>query len=210
MKPPQHWLQKHDFIGGPYDRTERFVPIIAEIQEDAHASGFWSGVIVSAVALALAGLVLLCGCTLYPVVHGIPNFAVVEPGTNGAAGMYRGGEPTPEGWQVLRAMDVTNIVQLDYGHSAPPWAHVMRHPIGLWDQYLGNPGPKLEAAYADLEANPQQVFWHCARGKNRSGALGILWRVRHDHWTKADAIWEANGYGWKSTGWALKRYVRDN
>ena len=210
MKPPKYWLHKHDFMGGEYDRQERFIPIIAEIQDDAHMSGFLTGFFVFSIAALLAGLVLLCGCTSYPVTHGIPNFAVVEPGTNGVAGMYRGGEPTAAGWEVLRAMDVTNIVQLDYGHSAPTWAHVMRHPIGLWDQYLGNPGPKLEAAYADLEANPQQVFWHCARGKNRSGALGILWRVRHDHWTKADAIWEANGYGWKSTGWALKRYVRDN
>lgn len=103
-------------------------------------------------AQACIAIILLCGCASYPVTHGIPNWAVVEPGTNGVAGMYRGGEPEAEGWALLQAMDVTNIVQLDGGQSSPAWTHVYRHPIGLWKQYLGNPGPDLEAAYADLEA----------------------------------------------------------
>lgn len=123
--------------------------------------------------------------------------------------MYRGGEPTPEGWEFLRAMDATNIVQLDGGHSAPSWAHVMRHPIGWWGQYLGNPGPQLEAAYQDLEAHPEQTFWHCKFGANRSGALGYLWRRRHDHWAREAALAEYNSHGGKSSGWALQKYIKD-
>lgn len=161
------------------------------------------------IAVLAFGFALLCGCASYPVTHGVPNFGIVEPGTNGMAGMYRGGDPVD--WSVLKAMGVTNVVQLDFGNChEPPGFNVMRFPISLWKQYLGHPGTVLEAAYAAMEAHPQAEFTHCRVGANRTGAEIYLWRRRHDHWTRDAALAEYYAHGGKTSGWALARYVRNN
>ena len=35
MNTPGQWLAIYDFLGGDYDRKERFIPIIQAIQDDA-------------------------------------------------------------------------------------------------------------------------------------------------------------------------------
>ena len=44
--------------------------------------------------------------------HGIPNFAQVEPG------VWRGGQPTPEGWKYLKSLGVTRDIKLNTEQEA--------------------------------------------------------------------------------------------
>src|SRR5262245_28831948 len=54
---------------------------------------------------------LLCGCATQPTQHGIPNFGKVD----GVEALYRGGQPTLEGWRYLKSVGVTNIIKLNSG-----------------------------------------------------------------------------------------------
>lgn len=57
--------------------------------------------------LPLLTVLLLTGCAEKSP-HGIPNFATVD------AGLYRGGEPTAQGWKYLQSLGVRNAFRLDY------------------------------------------------------------------------------------------------
>jgi tyrosine-protein phosphatase SIW14 len=145
----------------------------------------------------------------------IPNFAQVAPG------IYRGGQPSAAGWRHLRALGATNIIKLNTGHEHAPADFIIHpFPITTIQQLVGPVSPQLEAAYARLSSvqgsrfdgsrfnsSTAPLFIHCSKGSNRTGTLIILYRLRHDHWPKPDAIREANQYGWANSLPALKRFI---
>lgn len=151
-------------------------------------------------------LLLICGCATYPVTHGIPNFATVDPG------IVRGGQPTAEGFMWLRANGYTNIIKLNPESEGTDAAAkslgmtVYYIPIDSLQQVFGPVHVQLYTALAHVK---EGTFWHCSRGSNRSGTLGILYRIRVDHWTKAQAITEADLLGWGTSLPALKDFVED-
>ena len=56
-------------------------------------------------------VLLVCGCSTVvgpPVIYDVPNLSVVD-GT-----IYRGGQPTAEGWEVIRKLGVKTVIKLDY------------------------------------------------------------------------------------------------
>jgi hypothetical protein len=57
-------------------------------------------------------LLLLTGC-VQKMTHGIPNFAKVE------SNVWRGGEPSAEGWAFLQSLGVGKTLRLDYTNEIP-------------------------------------------------------------------------------------------
>ena len=91
--------------------------------------------------LAFIALVCLgCSCsTVNTVSHGIPNLAQVEPG------IWRGGQPTAEGWKWLASQGVVLDIKLnpdDEGSDAAAvqcGMMVMPAPITTTEQTVGKP-----------------------------------------------------------------------
>lgn len=145
------------------------------------------------VRLTVILALLLAGCA-YPAPHGVPNLARVEPG------VWRGGQPTAQGWAYLRSVGVKWDVKLNTereGSDAGAAANgiqVMRLPITFTQQTLGAPDrATLSAAVSAIGSDG--TFIHCSHGQDRTGLVVGLYRVRREHWTKAAAWAEMSAHG---------------
>ena len=49
----------------------------------------------------------LSGCATHQMSHGVPNLSQVEPG------VWRGGQPSPEGWQYLKSIGIKRDLKLN-------------------------------------------------------------------------------------------------
>jgi len=136
-------------------------------------------------AVALLAWVALgiCGCATSGR-QAVPNLAIVAPG------IYRGGQPTAEGWQAIMALGVTNVVKLNAeseGSDAEAerlGAVVHRLPISGWEQMCaGVPQSRLEAA---CELLTPGTYVHCLHGQDRTGLVVASYRVRSG-WSHREA-----------------------
>lgn len=138
--------------------------------------------------------VLLAGCSPTIYTHGVPNFAVVEPG------VYRGGEPTAAGWQYLRSIGVRAVVQLDYDEERPSGVDVpggldlvrVSMPPNDGDDLLRGPTREtLLAAYEAIARHARGIYVHCLHGQDRTGLVIAVFRRLGIGWTKQRAFAEA-------------------
>lgn len=146
---------------------------------------------------------LISGCATAPITHGIPNFAVVEPG------IYRGGQPTAEGWNWLRAHGVKFDIKLNSGSdgfttNSGIYSVITEYdfPITLWQQLVS--GPKwvtvtgacdaLERGDIFEQGTTNSIFIHCTHGQDRTGLVIAVYRL-HEGWPKSVAENEMLGYG---------------
>ena len=120
-------------------------------------------------------LLLATSCaTVAP--HGVPNLDLVGPG------LYRGGEPTADGWIWLHNHGVRTVVQLDYDNErpkgvVPPDDTVVLHysmpPSDADDVFRGPEVAELQVAASALH---EGVFVHCLHGQDRTGAVVATYR----------------------------------
>ena len=133
-----------------------------------------------AVALLAWVALGLCGCATRSG-QAVPNLAIVAPG------IYRGGQPTAEGWQTLVALGVTNVVKLNTGNDADAerlGLVVHRFPISGWEQMCaGVPQDRLDAACDLLTPG---TYVHCLHGQDRTGLVVASYRVRSG-WSHKEA-----------------------
>lgn len=131
------------------------------------------------------GLTGLCSCaTRAP--HGLPNFSTVEPG------IYRGGQPTVEGWKYLKSIGVKTVIKLNQGTD--DWAmtngmRIISRPISFWEQTFGQPDRSaLDTAISSISG--EGTYIHCAHGWDRTGLMVGEFRVRKEKWPKEKAYAE--------------------
>jgi protein tyrosine/serine phosphatase len=150
--------------------------------------------------LCLLMLVFVTGCATDKMTHGIPNFAVVEPG------VYRGGQPmTAEGWSYLQSLHVQYVLKLNevVGGLNDPDCNALNYgmltyvfPISLRQQIGFDPISKTDVADAlKFAETSQPIFIHCEHGQDRTGFIVAEYRLQ-EGWSKADAQNEmlANGF----------------
>lgn len=122
---------------------------------------------------------------------GLPNFGRVT-GT-----LYRGGQPTPDGFKTLRAMDVGTVINFRENHAET--AKEKRKVESLGMKYVGIPwsaGHQPSTAqvleFLDLVRVNQntKIFVHCRRGADRTGVMIAAYRVVVEHESVAEAISE--------------------
>jgi protein tyrosine/serine phosphatase len=130
---------------------------------------------------------------------GIRNFHEVDPG------IYRGAQPTSEGFEYLAKLGVKLVIDLrEPGERSRAEERVVA-AAGM--RYLNVPmsglaaptrtqANKILALLEDPSAGP--VFVHCMRGADRTGAVIAAYRIDHDNWNSARALNEAfaNGMSW--------------
>lgn len=144
--------------------------------------------------LPLCFCLLLCGCASTKVMNGIPNLSQVS------TSIWRGGQPTLEGWLWLKQQGVTNVIKLnpEYEASDQPAValgfNVQSYPIDMMEMILGEPKP-WNALVAAKAIDGRAVFLHCSHGCDRTGLAIAIHRVMHDGWTKAQAKREMMAHG---------------
>ena len=126
-------------------------------------------------------------------IQGLRNFAEVTPT------LYRGGQPTPEGWRSLARMGVAIVVDLRITGRAHERAEVTR--LGM--RYIEIPWECSFPTDADiarflavLRDNPgKKVFVHCVVGDDRTGMEIAAFRMAEQGWNAEQARKEMEAFG---------------
>jgi tyrosine-protein phosphatase SIW14 len=134
---------------------------------------------------------------------GLPNFARVSDG------LYRGAQPTVEGFAELKKMGVKTIVNLRSAHSD------MELLEGLGLAYVDIPfkpwHPEEEDVLAFLKvvSDPRNspVFVHCQHGADRTGTMVAIYRVAVEGWDMKEAMEELPNFGFHAIWDDLKAFL---
>ena len=131
------------------------------------------------VALFLFSLPALAGSS----VQGINNFYQVDEH------VYRGAQPTPEGFNYLAKIGVKTVLDLRENDERSSGEARVVTSLGM--QYVNVPmtglTPPTEAEITKIlalleDGTAGAVFVHCIRGADRTGAVIAAYRIDHDHW----------------------------
>lgn len=147
----------------------------------------------------------------------IPVFAG-EPGLKDFhqvdANVYRGSQPTAEGFATLAKMGVKTVIDLRGGWVHAPKERSLVQKAGMQyvvERFSGIFEPRDEqiarllAVMQDPSATP--VFVHCRRGADRSGLLIACYRIVHNHWTNQQALEEARTNRLSPFEVLMRRYI---
>lgn len=125
------------------------------------------------------------GCTTMKYTHGVPNLVQVGPG------VWRGGQPTEEGWRYLKQnLGVTNVVKLNAGEDDCAKAigmKVTQIPIPFWQMMLGPTRVQINQAVGSITS---RTYVHCTHGQDRTGLVIGEYRVKVDGWSQSRAYQE--------------------
>jgi tyrosine-protein phosphatase SIW14 len=160
-----------------------------------------------------AAFVLAIGLAIVPAfadgtLTGLPNFHRVDEH------VYRGGQPTAEGFQSLAKMGVKTIVDLRGPEHSEADEKRIVETAGM--KYVSIPMKGLQAP-SDSEISRAlalmndsaawPVFVHCRRGADRTGTVIACYRIQKQRWDNNTALREAraNGMSWLER--AMQHYV---
>ena len=141
-------------------------------------------------------------------VPGVVNFHQVDDH------IYRGAQPTAEGFAGLSKLGVKTVIDLRRGseHREDEQEIVekdgMRYihvPLAGYAAPSDEDVKKLLALLDDSTQWP--VFVHCKRGADRTGTIIACYRIVHDHWANEKALTEAKLHGMSWTEVWMQRYV---
>jgi protein tyrosine phosphatase (PTP) superfamily phosphohydrolase (DUF442 family) len=163
----------------------------------------------------LIAMLLIAGCagpsrlTHDPAPVGIARFARVDDG------LARGARPGAAGVLALAGRGYRTVVSLrhDDDERARVTAAGMRYvEIPMKIGPFGAPVPTEAQARAFLDAvtDPagRPAFVHCHHGRDRTGVMVALYRVKVSRWTPAEALTEMNERGLRPQYRAYRRWVR--
>ncbi len=142
-------------------------------------------------------------------VEGVGNFARIAPG------LYRGAQPSPEGFRNLKAMGIRTVIGFRENHStrreveAAGMASV-ELPIraNAFDSRPPSEEQVREFFRVVLDPARGPVYFHCLHGKDRTGTMAALYRIEVDGWTNEEAIEEMRAFGYHSYYKDLINFVR--
>jgi tyrosine-protein phosphatase SIW14 len=126
-------------------------------------------------------------------------------------GLYRGAQPTADGFKELAALGVKCVLDVAGGAGdaalveggALKLFHVPMTAFGLRDDRV------LEALRIMADPQNRPLLIHCQHGADRTGAMVALYRVLFQGWTPEKAVLEMNrgGYHHSSLFRNLETYV---
>ena len=141
-------------------------------------------------------------------VQGIKNFSQVDDH------VYRGAQPTDEGFDYLAKIGVKSVVDLREHDGRSLAEERVVTSVGM--QYVNVPmtglTPPTEAEITKIlalleDSTTGPVFVHCQRGADRTGAVIAAYRIDHDHWDSARALTEAKSLGMSFFQFPRQRYI---
>jgi tyrosine-protein phosphatase SIW14 len=139
----------------------------------------------------------------------LPNFAQVNDR------LYRGGQPTAEGYRKLGERGVKTVVNLRSHHAYRrdvEAAGLKYVELPLRADLIDSDPPTDDELkrFFDIVLDParQPVFIHCMGGKDRTGTLMAVYRMEIDGWTREEAIEEMQAFGFHDYYDDLMEYVQ--
>jgi protein-tyrosine phosphatase len=145
-----------------------------------------------------------------PSVQGINNYHPVDEH------VYRGAQPTTEGFNYLAKMGVKTV--LDLREKGDRSSREARLVTSLGMQYVNVPmtglAPPTEAEITKIlalleDGTAGAIFVHCLRGADRTGTVIAAYRIDHDHWDNAQALKEAMSCGMSLFQIPRQSYIRN-
>ena len=154
----------------------------------------------STLALTVLMLAVTSGCAgTRPAEYARPltHFFKVDQG------LYRGGQPTPEGVRRLADLCVRTVVNLRaQGDARRADERRVVESLGMrWVSLpmrsYWRPTDAQITTFLDLTADPnaRPVFVHCQQGEDRTGAMIAIYRIARQDWTPERAYAEALALG---------------
>lgn len=136
---------------------------------------------------------------------GLSNVGRVAPG------VYRGAEPSPEGYGTLSRMGVRTVINLRSGNDEREAveSHGMRSvglPMNAYGAVDADTVRRAVAVMADPANRP--VYVHCLQGRDRTGVVVAVYRMEVDGWSPAEAEEEMQAYGFHDVWFRMKDFVR--
>lgn len=127
--------------------------------------------------------------------------------------LFRGGQPSGEGWQSLVTLGVRTIISLRTYHSDRRKARKLGLAYFRLASRAYNARGLDAAKFLEIVTSPrhQPVYVHCLHGSDRTGTMIAVYRIVIEGWSKEDALREMTegGFGF-FPGWKLLiRYVRE-
>jgi protein tyrosine/serine phosphatase len=142
------------------------------------------------------------------VADGVGNFQKVDEH------VYRGAQPTPEGFSNLSKLGIKLVVDLREPGDRSALESKIVTAAGM--KYISVPMYGMETPSNDsvqkvlalLEDNSTgPVFVHCKRGADRTGGVIACYRIEHDGWKSEKALVEARSMGMSWFQKAIQSYV---
>ena len=137
---------------------------------------------------------------------GVPNFHQVSDR------IFRGAQPTVEGFQALAKMGIKTIVDLRREASQARAEQQVVEALGMKflsvPMQMGAPtDQQISRVIEELNSNAGPVFVHCHGGRDRTGTVIACYRKTHDAWDSQKALDEANLDGMRRDA-GMRKYVR--
>jgi len=143
-------------------------------------------------------------------VPGIKNFDRVD------AHLYRGAQPTDEGFKYLARIGVKTVIDLrEAGDRAKQEERIVTK-AGM--AYVNVPmtgfTPPTESELLKIlpileNAPGGPIFVHCRRGADRTGAVIAAYHIEHDHWDNGRALNDAGAHGMSIFQIQRKNFIRN-
>jgi protein tyrosine/serine phosphatase len=142
-----------------------------------------------------------------PIVNnGLPNFFKVSDS------LYRGAQPTKDGFLELKKMGIKTIVNLREYHTDENLINGMGFNYFQIPTSTSKPLRSHYRKFLDIVKNPdlQPVFVHCQHGADRTGTAVALYRITIQKWDTGEAIRELKegGYGYHLIFKEIIKFVR--
>jgi hypothetical protein len=137
---------------------------------------------------------------------GVENVGRVAPG------LYRGSRPTSEGLDTLKKLGIKTIVNLRHYHGAAEEAGCRKRGLDYVRIVTASSQPPSDEdvrRFLEIVTDParQPVYFHCWRGKDRTGVMAAAYRMVVEGWTLEAALAEMDAFGFYR-GWRdLRAYT---
>jgi tyrosine-protein phosphatase SIW14 len=124
--------------------------------------------------------------------NGVPDFGEVTPK------LYRGGQPTKEGFRNLAKMGIKIVVDLRGSRHSERQVVTelgMKYVSFPWRCYRPRDEPLAEFLMLIRENPGKKIFVHCRVGDDRTGMDIAAYRMAEQGWTPEEAKKEMEAYG---------------
>ena len=123
-------------------------------------------------------------------VPGVINFSKVSPA------LWRGAQPSAEGFQQLEKLGVKTVVNFRFDHDDLPLLQGTRIKYLRIPSFAFHPTQANIVSFLKVVEDPANwpVYIHCAQGRDRTGYNAAAYRLVFQGWGSDDAILEMNAF----------------